>query len=84
MLEATLRHCTDEQPQRSRKVVVVLSCDRFRCAQVMGQELQWEKNIPHVQSRDRAAPESISGTMYINNIIASRIPIGPEMHGRFI
>lgn len=37
MLEATLRHRTDEQPpaeRRSREVVVVLSCDRFRCAQV--------------------------------------------------
>ena len=49
---------------RNREVVV-LSCDRFRCDQVMGHGLQWEKNILHVQSRVCSAPESISRPMYI-------------------
>lgn len=77
MLEATLRHRTDEQPmRRSRKVVVVLLCDRFRCAQVVGHELIWEKNLLHVQSRDCAAQESISGFMYITSRI--HYPLGQK------
>jgi len=83
MLEAIVRHRTDEQLEQSRTDVVVLSCDRFRCDQAMGQELQWEKgqkDLLHVQSRVCAALKSISKLMYI----ASRVPIRPEMHGGFL
>jgi hypothetical protein len=83
MLEATLRHRTDEQPmRRSRKVVVVLLCDRFRYAQVVGHELEWAKNLLYVQSRDCAAPESISGFMYITSRI--QYPLGQKCTEHFL
>src|SRR5260221_13940932 len=85
MLEAIVRHRKDEQLEQSRIHVVVLSCDRFRYDQVMGQELQCAKeqkdsDLLYVQSRVCAAPKSVSKLTYI----ASRIPIRPEMHGRFL
>lgn len=43
--EAIIRHRTDKQPEHSGKKVVVLSCDRFRRRQVMGQELQLAENL---------------------------------------
>jgi len=90
MLNAIVRHRTDEQPkvivryrpnkqpEHSRNVVV-LSCDRFRRGRdgtraAIGKESLTSSPVFALHQK------SISKLMYI----ASRIPIRPEIRGRFL
>ena len=81
MLVATLRHRADKQPERSREVVVVLSCDRFSRAQssetraTTGKRIHYP-SIPAIALHQNQFPGSCTSHLVI--------PIGPEMHGRFV
>ena len=81
-MNAIGRHRTDEQPKiivRHRRNVVVLSCDRFRRGRdgtraAMGKESLTSSPVFALHQK------SISKLMYI----VSRIPIRPEIRGRFL